>query len=262
MPSESLLRRAAMSRAERFFEDDFELAMCHLPLSHRHLSRNINYVTFDHIYTQRAPPCMRKLHARQPLCSAAAEVILVYAGKRNVDGGCTWVCGIIPAYAGNTTVFANVNVDTTNGGSSAPPNLARRDLRKGLPNFLWLTDITEFGLPLGKAYPSLVVDCFDGAWSCGQCLKSPDAALANSMPEDACGRLRPGERAVIHGDRGCHHEWSGWVSICERHGLVRPMSAEGMLPGQLGDGGILRQTTERALPWKGLGGRHTREGRL
>ena len=72
----------------------------------------------------------------------------------------------------------------------APPNLVRRDFRSALPNFLWLTDITEFRLPSGrKVYLSAIRDCFDSsvvAWRAGE---RPDAALANSTLEDACALL-------------------------------------------------------------------------
>ena len=79
----------------------------------------------------------------------------------------------------------------------APPNLVRRDFRSALPNFLWLTDITEFRLPSGrKVYLSAIRDCFDSsvvAWRAGE---RPDAALANSTLEDACALLAPGERLL------------------------------------------------------------------
>ncbi len=56
----------------------------------------------------------------------------------------------------------------------APPNLVRRDFRSALPNFLWLTDITEFRLPSGgKVYLSAIRDCFDSsvvAWRAGEML--------------------------------------------------------------------------------------------
>ena len=35
---------------------------------------------------------------------------------------------------------------------------------------------------------------------------------------------------MIHDDRGCHYRWPGWISICERHGLIRSMSAKGCSP--------------------------------
>ena len=84
--------------------------------------------------------------------------------------------------------------------SDAPENLVNRRFRAAAPNELWLTDITEFGLPGGKVYLSPILDCFDGglpAWSIGT---SPNAELANSSLEAACGTLREGQRPVTHSD--------------------------------------------------------------
>ena len=56
---------------------------------------------------------------------------------------------------------------------------------------------------------SAIRDCFDSsvvAWRAGE---RPDAALANSTLEDACALLAPGERPVIHSDRGGHYRWPG-----------------------------------------------------
>lgn len=114
--------------------------------------------------------------------------------------------------------------------SEAPPNLVKRDFRSGLPNFLWLTDVTEFGLPSGKLYLSPIVDCFDGALVSWTISESPNAEMANSMLEKACRTLADGERPVIHSDRGCHYRWPGWIAICERNGLTRSMSAKGCSP--------------------------------
>ena len=81
--------------------------------------------------------------------------------------------------------------------SDAPENLVRRDFHAAAPNELWLTDITEFGLPDGKVYLSPILDCFDGglaAWSIGT---SPNAELANSSLEAACGTLSEGVFASV-----------------------------------------------------------------
>lgn len=117
-----------------------------------------------------------------------------------------------------------------------PPNLplvdARRDLHRfqaGAPNELWVTDVTEFLVPAGRLYLSVVVDCFDGlpvGWSTST---SPDHLLTESSLEMACGRLS-GERPVVHSDRGRHYFWPGWVAICRRHGLARSMSRKGHSP--------------------------------
>lgn len=137
----------------------------------------------------------------------------------------------------------------------APPNLVRRDFRSALPNFLWLTDITEFRLPSGrKVYLSAIRDCFDSsvvAWRAGE---RPDAALANSTLEDACARLAPGERPVIHSDRGGHYRWPGWISICEDNDLTRSMSAKGCNPDNAameGFFGLLKREFWHGRDWSG-----------
>lgn len=46
--------------------------------------------------------------------------------------------------------------------SPAVPNVIQRDFHADRPNEKWLTDITEFAIPAGKAYLWPIVDCFDG----------------------------------------------------------------------------------------------------
>lgn len=82
--------------------------------------------------------------------------------------------------------------------SAAPPNLVARDFSAPAPDELWVTDITEFRIPAGKAYLSAVVDCFDGrpaGWRIGP---SPTAALANGSLADAVAARRAGARTVVH----------------------------------------------------------------
>mgnify|MGYP003131491589 FL=1 len=86
----------------------------------------------------------------------------------------------------------------------AAPNLLNRDFRASAPNTKWLTDLTEIHIPAGKVYVSPIVHCFDGlvvAWNIGT---SPDAKLVNTMLDYAVQTLQPGERPVIHSDRGSH----------------------------------------------------------
>ena len=54
--------------------------------------------------------------------------------------------------------------------AKAPKNLVNRDFHAERPNMLWVTDLTEFSIPAGKAYLSPVIDCYDGlpvAWTIG-----------------------------------------------------------------------------------------------
>ncbi len=114
--------------------------------------------------------------------------------------------------------------------SQAPKDLVKRNFHAVLPNELWLTDITEFGLPCGRCCLSPVLDCFDGKlvpWATGT---RPNADLANKSLPDACSTLAEGEHPVCYGDRGAHYRWPSWHLICEKNGVARSMSKKGRSP--------------------------------
>ena len=114
--------------------------------------------------------------------------------------------------------------------TAAPENLVHRNFHAEKPNMLWLTDITEFHIPAGKAYLSLLMDCFDGmpvAWTIGT---SPNAELANGMLKNAIATLHEGEHPILHSDRGCHYRWPEWIRLEEQAGIVRSMSKKGCSP--------------------------------
>ena len=123
---------------------------------------------------------------------------------------------------------------------------------------LWVTDITEFRLPgdAGRVYLSAVLDCFDGmpvSWRIGP---SPTARLADSSLEAACATPAPGERPVVHSDRGGHYRWPGWVEVCRRFGLARSMSRKGRSCDNArmeGFFGTLKSEFFHARDWEGVG---------
>lgn len=96
--------------------------------------------------------------------------------------------------------------------SEAPQNIINRNFKAETPNQKWLTAITEFSIPAGKAYLSVIIDCFDGSpvsWKIG---RRPNAQLANdSLSEAIKGRICQG--VVLHSDRGCHYRWPGWLAL-------------------------------------------------
>lgn len=122
-----------------------------------------------------------------------------------------------------------------------PGNKVRQDLAAGLPNFLWPADVTQFSVPAGKPCLSPVPDCSGGSIVSWTTSTSPDAEMADSMPEAAIRLTGPGERArlIVHGGCGCHCRWPGWISICEEAGVIRPMSRKGSPPDNSRMGGFL-----------------------
>lgn len=112
----------------------------------------------------------------------------------------------------------------------AVENLVKRDFHSEKKNQLWLTDISEFAIPAGKAYLSPIVDCFDGylpSWTIGT---SPTAELANTMLEKAYMTLTEEEHPIVHSDRGSHYRWPEWIRRMEAYGLTRSMSKKGCSP--------------------------------
>jgi len=113
----------------------------------------------------------------------------------------------------------------------APENIINSDFHADTPNTKWLTDLTEFHIPAGKAYLSPIIDCFDGmvvSWTIGT---SPDAELVNTMLDDAISQLSDKEHPIIHSDRDSHYPWPGWISRVEKAGLTRSTSRKGCSPG-------------------------------
>ena len=113
--------------------------------------------------------------------------------------------------------------------SPAVPNLLERDFHADAPNQKWVTDISEFKIPAGKVYLSVIVDCYDGlvtAWKIG---RRPNAALVNDMLDEAIATLQD-EKPIVHSDRGVHYRWKGWIERMDRSGLTRSMSKKGCSP--------------------------------
>lgn len=134
-------------------------------------------------------------------------------------------------------------------------NLIQRDFQAGSPNQKWLTDITEFHIPAGKAYLSPIIDCFDGlpvAWSISA---SPNAELVNSMLDQGISTLSEGEHPIVHSDRGVHYQWPGWIERIEKAGLTRSMSRRGCAPDNAaceGFFGTMKTEFFYCRSWKGV----------
>ncbi len=113
----------------------------------------------------------------------------------------------------------------------APENIINRDFHAVAPNEKWLTDISEFHIPAGKAYLSPMIDCFDGmvvSWSIG---RSPDAELVNGMLDAAIETVtNDTDKQIVHSYQGGHYRWPGWLSRVEKARLIRSMSRKACSP--------------------------------
>ena len=137
----------------------------------------------------------------------------------------------------------------------APENIINRDFQAAAPKEQWLTDITEFQIPVGKVYLSPIIDCFDGmvvSWTIGT---SPDAELVNTMLDAAIETVtETSDRPVVHSDRGGHYRWPGWLSRMSDANLTCSMSRKACSPDNAACEGFFgRLKNELFYPrdWKG-----------
>lgn len=139
--------------------------------------------------------------------------------------------------------------------SPAPDNLVARDFRADVPNGIWVTDISEFGLPAGKVYLSPIIDCMDGLAVSRSIGLRPTAELANTSLKAAAQGLKDKEHPIIHSDRGSHYLWPGWLSIMEEYGPIRSMSAKGCPPDNAASEGFFGRIKNEFFygrGWKGV----------
>ena len=135
----------------------------------------------------------------------------------------------------------------------APANLVDRDFHAERPNTLWVTDLTEFSIPAGKAYLSPVIDC----------------RHAGRLDD----RYRPGlgvgqrhaRRRMLHaqGRRETNHPFRPWLPLpvarVDPHPQGQQPDAfdgrEGMQSGQRRRGRVLRPDQAGVLSQAQLRGR-------
>lgn len=135
-------------------------------------------------------------------------------------------------------------------------NRVRCDFRAGLPNFLWLADVTQFGIPAGKVYLGPVLDCFDGAVVSWTASTGPDVEMANSMLRGALDTVPERQRRflALRSDCGCRYCWPEWISICEEAGITRSMPANGRGPNNSAVEGFFDRMKNEAFCGRDWGG--------
>jgi putative transposase len=96
---------------------------------------------------------------------------------------------------------------TTDSKHSLPvsPNLVERMFDRGVPNKVWLSDITYLSTKSGWAYLATVMDAHTRkivGWSLADHMQS---SLVRSALELAIGRENPGSGTIVHSDRGSQY---------------------------------------------------------
>lgn len=88
------------------------------------------------------------------------------------------------------------------------PNLLKQDFKVGLPNLTWVSDFTYVPTDEGWLYLCTFVDLFSRrvvGWAVSNIL---DRHLAIAALHNAVANRHPGQRLVLHSDRGC--QYTSW----------------------------------------------------
>ena len=139
----------------------------------------------------------------------------------------------------------------------APANLVDRDFHAERPNTLWVTDLTEFSIPAGKAYLSPVIDC-------------RHAGRLNDRHQPGLGvGQRHARRRMLHaqGRRETNHPFRPWLPLpvarVDPHPQGQQPDAfdgrERLFSGQRRRGRVLRPSQAGVLPQAQLRGRLDRK---
>ncbi|MFV8380864.1 IS3 family transposase [Corynebacterium hindlerae] len=84
------------------------------------------------------------------------------------------------------------------------------DFHADAPNQKWVTDISEIPCKDGKLYLSPVIDLHDMYPVSVMVGHRPSVALVTEMIQDAIDQLGPGDKPIIHSDRGFHYRAKAW----------------------------------------------------
>lgn len=82
------------------------------------------------------------------------------------------------------------------------------------------------------------------AWEIGI---SPDAALVNTMLDDAINQLSSKEKPIIHSDRGVHYRQPGWIERMDNTRLTQSMSKKGCSPDNSACEGVFGRIKTRCF---------------
>ena len=112
--------------------------------------------------------------------------------------------------AGLTPVSWRRRVQTTVSDPQASPfpNLLKQDFSVALPNQTWASDFTYVFTDEGWLYLCIFIDLFSRRVVGWAVSSSIDRQLAIASFRNAVANRRPGQRLVIHTDRGC--QYTSW----------------------------------------------------
>lgn len=107
------------------------------------------------------------------------------------------------------------------------PNVLQRQFWAARPNQKWVTDVTEFKVGAQKLYLSPVLDLCNGEIIAYEMATRPSFAMVAAMLRQACARLGPRERPILHSDQGWQYQMPAYRELLAQHAVTPSMSRQG-----------------------------------
>ena len=110
------------------------------------------------------------------------------------------------------------------------PNHVNRHFQSDQFNQLWVTDVTEFALPIKgrKLYLSTIMDCYNSEIIAYKMSHSPTLDIATDPLHRALNTHQSQlNQLVVHSDQGYHYQHRSWVHLLESFGATMSMSRKG-----------------------------------
>jgi len=109
----------------------------------------------------------------------------------------------------------------------AAPHILKRDFKANNPNEKWVTDVTEFKVGGEKLYLSPVMDLYNGEIIAWEMSRRPVFELVSNMLGMAIGKLKPGEKPLLHSDQGWQYRMPVYQQILHQQQMEQSMSRKG-----------------------------------
>ena len=107
------------------------------------------------------------------------------------------------------------------------PNTLAREFEATKPNEKWVTDVTEFNVRGEKVYLSPILDLYNREIVSYEVKDKPQLGLVMEMLNKAFGRLKAGDKPLLHSDQGWQYQMSHYQQKLKERGLEQSMSRKG-----------------------------------
>lgn len=107
------------------------------------------------------------------------------------------------------------------------PHILGRDFKAKNANEKWVTDVTEFKVGGEKLYLSPIMDLYNKEIIAYEMSRRPVFELVSNMLGKAIGKLKPGEKPLLHSDQGWHYRMPAYRQILRQQQMEQSMSRKG-----------------------------------